>query len=91
MNTEWKPYENDIKTVLEAHDMLPEGDLLAQALDAAALYVEQIQQVLSEFPPSVDKRAALMAILEEGLMQEGLIPDNHERIFKTPVEKKGPI
>jgi geranylgeranyl pyrophosphate synthase len=83
MNKEWKPDENDIKTVLEAHGLLPTGDLLAQALDIAELYADRIQQALSKFPPSVDKRKALLAILEEGLMQEGIIPNNHERIYKV--------
>ena len=83
MDSEWNPNENDIKKVLEAHGLLPTGDLLAQALDVAELYADRIRQVLSEFPPSVDRRKALFAVLEEGLMQEGLIPNNHEKIYKV--------
>ncbi len=83
MDTEWKPDDNDIKKVLEAHGLLPEGVLLDDALGAAELYADRIQLRLSEFPETVDKRKALLATLEEGLMQEGLIPNNHERIFKV--------
>jgi hypothetical protein len=35
----------------------------------------------------VSKKKALLAILEEGLMQEGFIPNTHERKFELPVEK----
>lgn len=83
MVTEWKPDDNDIKTVLEAHGLLPEGVLLDDALGVAELYADRIELRLSESPASVDKGKALLAILEEGLMQEGLIPNNHERIFKV--------
>jgi len=87
MDKELTPYENDIKTVLEAHGLLAEGVLLDDALGVAELYADRIQLRLSESPASVDKRKALLAILEEGLMQEGLIPNNHERLFKVPIEK----
>lgn len=83
MDKELTPYENDIKTVLEAHGLLAEGVLLDDALGTAELYADRIQLRLSEFPETADKRKALLAILEEGLMQEGLIPNNHERIFKA--------
>jgi len=83
MDKELTPYENDIRTVLEAHGLLAEGELLDDALGVAELYADRIQLRLSESPATVDKRKALLAILEEGLMQEGLIPNNHERIFKV--------
>lgn len=83
MDKELTPYENDIKTVLEAHGLLAEGVLLDDALGIAELYADRIQLRLSEFPKTVDRQKALLAILEEGLMQEGLIPNNHERIFKV--------
>jgi hypothetical protein len=85
MGTEWKP--DDIKTVLEAHGLLAEGALLDDALGVADLYADKIKLRLSEFPASVDKRIALLAVLEEGLMQEGLIPNNHERLYKAPTER----
>ncbi len=83
MEKDLAPNENDIKTVLEAHSLLPEGPLLDEALGVAELYADRIQLRLSEFPATVDKRKALLAILEEGLMQEGLIPNTHEKIFKV--------
>ncbi len=83
MDNEWKLDDNDIKTVLEAHGLLPEGVLLDDALGTAELYADKIRLRLSEFPATVDKRKALLAIIEEGLMQEGLIPNNHERIFRV--------
>ncbi len=83
MEKELTPTENDIKAVLEAHSLLPEGPLLDEALGVVELYADKIQLRLSEYPEPVDKRKALLAILEEGLMQEGLIPNNHERKFKV--------
>ena len=84
MNKERTPDEDDIKTVLEAHGLLAEGTLLDDALGVADLYADRIKLRLSEFPAAVDKRKTLMAILEEGLMQEGLTPNSHdERIFKA--------
>ncbi len=42
--------DNDIKTVFEAHGLLPEGDLLDDALGVARLYADRIQQLLSKAP-----------------------------------------
>ncbi len=81
MDKESMPDDDDIKTVLEAHGLLPEGDLLDNALGVVRLYSDRIDQLLSQVPAG-QKRKALLAILEEGLMQEGLIPNNHERMFK---------
>jgi hypothetical protein len=83
------PTDNDVKTILEAHGLLPEGPMLDEVMKVIALYSDRIQQVLSEFPESVDKHKALLAILEEGLMQEGFIPNNHERKFEAPKKKTG--
>ncbi len=86
MKTEWKPDERDIKKVLEAHDLLPEGPLLEEALGLGSLYADRIQKVLEEFPPA-DRPKAVLAIIEEGLMQEGLIPNKDERKFALPAEQ----
>ncbi|HAM52633.1 MAG TPA: hypothetical protein DCP92_18755 [Nitrospiraceae bacterium] len=86
MDAEWQPSDNDVRTVLEAHGLLPEGPLLDEALGLAALYAERIRQLLGELPSSVNRQKALLAILEEGLMQEGIIPNNHERKFTMPAE-----
>ncbi len=83
MGKELAPHENDIKIVLEAHSLLPEDALLDEALGVVELYADRIQLRISEYPATVDKQKALLAILEEGLMQEGLIPNNHERKFKV--------
>ncbi len=83
------PSDNDVKTVLEAHGLLPEGPMLDDVMKVVTLYSDKIQQVLSEFPESVDKHKALLAILEEGLMQEGFIPNNHERKFEAPKKTTG--
>ena len=83
MEKELTPSEDDIKTVLEAHSLLPEGPLLDEALGVVELYADRIRLRLSEFPGTADKRKILLSILEEGLMQEGIIPNNHERIFKV--------
>ena len=84
MDADWKP--GDVKTVLEAHDLLPEGPLLDEALGLAALYSDRIRQLLSELPASVSRQKAVLAILEEGLMQEGIIPSKRGRKFAMPAK-----
>jgi len=87
MSKQLIPSDDDVKTVLEAHGLLPEGPMLDEITKVLSLYSDRIQQVLSEFSESVDKHKALLAILEEGLMQEGFIPNNHERKFVAPIKK----
>ncbi len=86
MDENWKPNESDVKIVLEAHSLLPEGPLLDEALGLGSLYADRIRKLLEELPESVDRRKAVLAIIEEGLMQEGLIPNNHERKFLMPAK-----
>jgi hypothetical protein len=88
MSTQLTPTDKDVKTVLEAHDLLPEGPMLDEALKVVSLYSDRIQKVLSEFPETVDRHKALLAILEEGLMQEGFIPSKQGRKFEAPGRKK---
>ncbi len=89
MSNQLTPSEKDVKTVLEAHGLLPEGPMLDEVMKVVSLYSDRIQQVLSGFPESVDRHKALLAILEEGLMQEGFIPNSHERKFDAPIKKTG--
>jgi hypothetical protein len=84
MDADWKP--SDVKTVLEAHGLLPEGPLLEEAMGLASLYADRIRQLLSELPASVSRQKAVLAILEEGLMQEGIIPSKHGRKFVMPAK-----
>jgi hypothetical protein len=89
MSNQLTPSDNDVKTVLEAHGLLPEGPMLDEALKVVSLYSDRIQQLLSKIPESVDKHKSLLAILEEGLMQEGFIPNSHKRKFEVPEKKTG--
>ena len=84
METEWKPSdrENDVKTVLEAHGLLPEGQLLDDALGLTSLYADTIRQILEKLPDSVNRGKAVLAIIEEGLMEDGIIPNMHEKKFE---------
>jgi len=84
MDAEGKPNENEVKTVLEAHGLLPEGPLLEEALGLGSLYADRIRQLLGDFPESADRGKAILAIIEEGLMQEGIIPNSHDRKFPMP-------
>jgi len=84
MDEDWKP--GDVKTVLEAHGLLPSGPLLEEALGVASLYADRIRQLLSELPASVSRQKAVLAILEEGLMQEGIIPSRQGRKFAMPAK-----
>jgi hypothetical protein len=90
MDVEWKPGDDDVKTVLEAHDLLPEGPLLEEALGLTSLYADRIRELLAQLPAPSNRQKAVLAILEEGLMQEGIIPNSHERKFKMPDEPKKP-
>jgi hypothetical protein len=89
MSDQLIPGDNDVKAVLEAHGLLPEGPMLDEALKVVSLYSDRIQEVLSEFPETVDRHKTLLAIIEEGLMQEGFIPNNQERKFEAHGRKTG--
>ena len=82
MDSDYKPSESDVKTVMEAHDLLPEGPLLDEALGLASLYADIIRQVLEELPDSVNRGKAVLAIIEEGLMEDGIIPNKNEKKFE---------
>jgi hypothetical protein len=82
MDSDYKPSESDVKTVMEAHGLLPEGPLLDEALGLTSLYADIIRQILGELPDSVDREKAVLAIIEEGLMQDGIIPNRQEKKFE---------
>lgn len=73
------PDDKDVKTVLEAHGLLPEGPMLDEALKVVALYSDRIQDLLLKYPDPISKKKAILAILEEGF-----IPNSHERKFELP-------
>jgi len=89
MSNQLTPGEEDVKIVMELHGVLPEGPMFDEALKVVSLYADRIQELLSKYSDPVSKKKALIAILEEGLMQEGFIPNTHERKFELPVEKTG--
>ena len=82
MDSDYKPRESDVKTVMEAHDLLAEGPLLDEALELTYLYADTIRQVLEKLPDSDNRGKAVLAIIEEGLMEDGIIPNTHEKKFE---------
>jgi hypothetical protein len=84
MDSDYRLRESDTKTVMEAHGLLPEGPLLDEALGLASLYADTIRQILGELPKSVNRERAVLAIIEEGLMEDGIIPDSNEKKFDMP-------
>jgi hypothetical protein len=84
MDSEYKPSEGDVKAVMEAHDLVPEGPLLDEAVGLTSLYADIIRQVLNKLPDSVNREKAVLSIIEEGLMEDGIIPSNHEKKFEMP-------
>ena len=82
IDPDFNPSESDVKTVMEAHGLLPEGPLLDEALGLASLYTDKIRQLLGELPDSVNRGKAVLAIIEEGLMEDGIIPNTHEKKFE---------
>ena len=88
MDSDYKVSESDVKTVMEAHGLLTEGPILDEALGLASLYADKIRQLLGELPDSVSREKAVLAIIEEGLMREGIIPSRREKNFQTPAERE---
>jgi hypothetical protein len=86
MSNELTPGEKDVKTVMEAHGVLPDGPMFDEAMKVVSLYNDRIQELLSKYADPASRKKALLAILEEGLMQEGFIPNTHEWKFELPVE-----
>jgi hypothetical protein len=82
IDSDYKPSERDVKTVMEAHGLVPEGPLLDEALELTSLYADTIRQVLEKFPDSVDRGKAVLSIIEEGLMEDGIIPSKREKKFE---------
>ena len=82
MDSDWKPDDSDVKTVLEAHSLVPEGPLLDEALELTSLYADTIRQVLDLLPDSANRGKAVLAIIEEGLMEDGIIPNTQEKKFE---------
>lgn len=87
IGAEWKPGDREVKTVLEAHGLLPEGELLEEAMGLEFLYADRIRRLLEKVP-AYNRERALLAIIEEGLMQEGLIPNSDERKFMMPAQQE---
>lgn len=83
VDPDYKPSESDVKTVMEAHGLLPEGPLLEEALGLTSLYADVIRQVLEKFPDSVDRGKAVLSVIEEGLMEDGIIPSKNKKKFET--------
>ncbi len=81
IDSDYEPSESDVKRVLEGHDLLPEGLLLEEALSLTSLYADTIRHALKELPDSVKREQAVLAIIEEGLMEDGIIPNNNEKKF----------
>jgi hypothetical protein len=81
-DSDYKPSESDVKTVMEAHDLLAEGPLLYEALELTSLYADTIRQVLDLLPDSVNRGKAVLSIIEEGLMEDGIIPNTHGKKFE---------
>jgi hypothetical protein len=67
---------------METHGLLADGQLLDQALELTSLYADTIRQVLDLVPESESREKAVLAIIEEGLMEDGIIPNTHEKKFK---------
>jgi hypothetical protein len=82
VDSNYKPSDSDVKTVMEAHGLLLDGPLLDEALELTSLYAGTVRQVLNKIPDSVNWEKAVLAIIEEGLMQDGIIPNTHGKKFE---------
>jgi hypothetical protein len=86
--TSWMPGEPEVRQVMDAHGLLPEDALFAQAMDVLAMYSDSIGAALAKASSAEDKVKTALAMLEEILMQEGIIPDNQEKQFLLPKQRK---
>ncbi len=84
MNSDCRLSANDIIKVLEAHGVLPESTLLDEIQGLLSLYDDILRKRLGDIPVSFNRKKALLALLEEGLMQEGFIPNNQPKQFEIP-------
>jgi hypothetical protein len=82
IDPDYKPSERDVKTIMEAHGLVPEGQLLDEALELTFLYADTIRQVLEKLPDSGNREKVVLAIIEEGLMEDGVIPNKDEKKFE---------
>ena len=85
---DWKPNDSDIIRIFEAHGLIPEGPMFDEALGLASMYSDLILGRLNEVPESVNRKQALLVLLEEGLKQKGIIPNSQEKQFKMPKTMK---
>jgi len=85
MDADGKPNDSDIIKVLEAHCLLTDDRMLDEVRGLISLYADLIQKRLGELPVSVNRQKAILDLLEEGLMQEGIIPNSHKKQFEMPV------
>jgi len=90
MDSDWKPDDSDVRTVLEAHGIVTEGPLRDEALGLTSLYADIIRQILEKLPDSVNRGKAVLAIIEEGLMEDGIIPNKHEKKFEMLNKSRKP-
>ena len=81
MDLNYEPSESDVKKVMEAHG-LHEDPLLDKAWELTSLYADIIRQMLEKLPDSVNREKAVLAIIEEGLMEDGIIPNKNEKKFE---------
>lgn len=49
IDSDYTPSESDVKTVMEAHNLLPEGPLLGGALGLTALYADSPHRLVGEY------------------------------------------
>jgi hypothetical protein len=49
IDSDYTPSESDVKTVMEAHNLLPEGPLLDGALGLTALYADSPHRLVGEY------------------------------------------
>ncbi len=56
MDSDYKPSESDVKTVMEVHGLFPEGPLLDGALGFTALYVDSPHRLVGEYTKKEEER-----------------------------------
>jgi hypothetical protein len=82
MDSNWKLSDSNTRRVVEAHGLLPDDRMLDEIYGLISLYADLLQKHIVELPTAVNRQKALLAIFEEGLVQEGIIPNNHKNQFE---------
>ena len=76
MSNQLTPGEKDVKTVMEAHGVLPDGPMFDEALKVVSLYTDRIQELLSKYVGSCEQKESPPGHSRRGAHAGGFYPEH---------------